>query len=182
MVVDERDCTARPHAHKARRPALQGDWGFDAAAAAALGKTAVHRTRGGGERTERRGWVQHTQTSNTQHHPCLRIHQAPQLAAAKRLLQDALGCKVKGCVGATRLVNPVDSALAMAILVVVEHTIRVLACVPVLTKRHLWHLQGQQNKMTISATANEDEVNANNVHIHMCVCVVLVVVVGGGSV
>lgn len=46
------------------------------------------------------------------------------------------GGEVKGCSSAACLVTPVDCALAMGILVVVQHTICVIAGVPVLPKRH----------------------------------------------
>ena len=47
--------------------------------------------------------------------------------------------EVKGCRGASRPVTPVDSALPMRILVVVQDAIRVLAGVPILPKGQLGH-------------------------------------------
>lgn len=48
--------------------------------------------------------------------PHLRVHEAPELVPAQRLLQDALGGEVKGCVGATGGVHPVHGALAVRVL------------------------------------------------------------------
>jgi hypothetical protein len=48
--------------------------------------------------------------------PPLRVRQPPQLAAPQRLLQYALGCEVKGRRGAAGGVDPVDGALAVAVL------------------------------------------------------------------
>lgn len=50
-----------------------------------------------------------------------------------------LGCEVEGSGGAPGPVTPVDSALPVRILVVVEHAICVLTGVPVLPKCQLWH-------------------------------------------
>ena len=52
---------------------------------------------------------------------------------------NTFGGEVKGCRSAASLVTPVDSALSVSVLVVVEHAIGVLAGVPVLSKGHERH-------------------------------------------
>lgn len=52
---------------------------------------------------------------------------------------DTFGGEVKGCRSAASLVTPVDSALSVSVLVVVEHAIGVLTGVPVLSKGHERH-------------------------------------------
>ena len=53
--------------------------------------------------------------------------------------QLTLGGEVEGRGGAAGAVSPVDGALPVRVLVVVEHTVGVLAGVPVLAKRQLRH-------------------------------------------
>ena len=50
--------------------------------------------------------------------------------------QGTFGGEVKGCSSAACLVTPVDRALTVGVLVIVEHAVSVLTGVPVLAKGH----------------------------------------------
>mmetsp|Transcript_16293 Transcript_16293/g.45393 ORF Transcript_16293/g.45393 Transcript_16293/m.45393 type:complete len:358 (+) Transcript_16293:322-1395(+) len=69
----------------------------------------------------------------------LGVHQTPALVSAHSLLENALGGEIKGCGGAAGAVDPVDCALPVGVLVILQHAAVVGARVPVLTKRKLWH-------------------------------------------
>mmetsp|Transcript_26918 Transcript_26918/g.86477 ORF Transcript_26918/g.86477 Transcript_26918/m.86477 type:complete len:219 (+) Transcript_26918:350-1006(+) len=69
----------------------------------------------------------------------LRVSEPPELVPRHCLLQDSLGGEVERRGGAARLVAPVDGALAVPVLVVVEHPVCVVACVPELAERHAGH-------------------------------------------
>mmetsp|Transcript_14531 Transcript_14531/g.31118 ORF Transcript_14531/g.31118 Transcript_14531/m.31118 type:complete len:484 (+) Transcript_14531:579-2030(+) len=69
----------------------------------------------------------------------LGVGQAPALVAAERLLEDRLGGEVKGGGGAAGGVAPVHRALTVGVLVVGQHTVRVVAGVPELAHREARH-------------------------------------------
>mmetsp|Transcript_11631 Transcript_11631/g.48924 ORF Transcript_11631/g.48924 Transcript_11631/m.48924 type:complete len:275 (+) Transcript_11631:684-1508(+) len=65
------------------------------------------------------------------------IDEAPVLTAADRLLEDGLGGEVEGSAATAGRVDPIDGALPVRVLVVVEHALRVRARVPELAHDHL---------------------------------------------
>mmetsp|Transcript_9610 Transcript_9610/g.18033 ORF Transcript_9610/g.18033 Transcript_9610/m.18033 type:complete len:681 (-) Transcript_9610:92-2134(-) len=71
--------------------------------------------------------------------PALGIHQPPPLVPAHRLLEYSLGGEVKCGGRSARLVAPVDGALPVLVLIVVQHTLRVVARVPELSDGELRH-------------------------------------------
>lgn len=59
--------------------------------------------------------------------------------SALSLVMRTFGGEVKGSCGAASLVAPVDSALPMGVLIIVQHAVRILTGVPELPKGHQGH-------------------------------------------
>ncbi len=83
--------------------------------------------------------MQHSETGRNQIITC---QNRQSVLVANMKAKSAIGTfggEVKGCRSAASLVTPVDSALSVSVLVVVEHAISVLTGVPVLSKGHERH-------------------------------------------
>ncbi len=71
--------------------------------------------------------------------PCHNWHSVLVASLKAKSAIGTFGGEIKGCRSAASLVTPVDSALSVSILVVVEHAISVLTGVPILSKGHKRH-------------------------------------------